>query len=995
MRIRYSALLVLTLLLPGLANAQTGMLRGVVTDASSAEVLPGANLLLVELGTGAATDIDGNYVISDVPAGTYTLRVTFVGYKQFQEPVTINSGENVYNVDLDPDFTGLEEVVVTGIASATSRARAEVSVSQVDATKYLEKQSYQDVSQLLGGKISGVTVQPASGNVGGGIRFVMRSSTGLNGDGQPVIYIDGVRVDNAEVAGFGVGGQGVSMLASINPDDIESIDILKGPAGAALYGTSGSNGVVLIKTKRGKLAGGGIAPFSVNYQGVIGSNQQAEEYTRENASLPDVANSFFRNGLISEHGINISGGSQTVRYYAGYDKRFEEGHINNNELDRQNFRANFEAFPSSKVSVRANTAYTLSDIFRPQNDNNVFGYLGNTLLASVPYVFTDSTAIEALENVQRITRFLGSVEAEYEPVRNLRFRASVGYDGTELRNDDTQPFGERYSGVGTRGERSIFNRRNQQLTYDANIRYSYTLGSSISATTIAGGQAFDRTLRTFFFEKQGLPTDIITNIGSGEDFQQGDEGFTHEREAGLFAQQEVALQNRFFVTLGIRRDFASSVSADAPAIWYPKASAALRVDQFPGILPSQINFLKLRAAYGETGQLPGNFDKSFLRWEAETSGFGQGAVLDFIGNPDIEPERIRELEVGLETELFNNIGIDFTYYRQWAENSIIGFNNAPSTGLTASSVPFNVGGAEGWGFETSLSAVPLRTQNFGLDFSFIWSYQENEVTDLGGAQPIFDAFDINVIKEGLPRSAFYTWSTEPVYDENGVFTGTQLTTTDEDGDGEPDRQFFGLPYPEHNGSFSFNFRFLRDFNLYVLTDWSLGNKVFNNTVLFSRRFGAYMPRNRARVQLGLVEACDAGFCDGDGNILPEFEGEDLAVREPNTDAYREAAEFLASTDVSKDGVDTDGNWIEDASFFKLREVSLGYDFTNLLRRAGVNTYVRSISFTISGRNLWTSSDYSGPDPEVNFRGARDASRAQDFLTLPSPRVIYGTLRIGI
>ncbi len=986
--------LVLMLLAPAPVLAQQGSLQGRVTDAETNDGLPGANVLLVDVQMGTATDLDGNYVIREVPPGTYTVRFSFVGYRTQEQQVTIGTSPVELNVALQPDYTGLEEVVVTGIASSRSKATADVSVGRIDAEQLQELNAYQDVSQLLTGKVNGVSVQPASGNVAGGIRFVMRSSTGLNGNGQPVIYVDGVRIDNAQVNGFGVGGQGVSMLANLNPEDIASIDILKGPAGAALYGTSGSNGVVLITTKRGQLAAGAAVPFSVNYKGVLGVNEQAEEYNPFNAANPDIANAFFREGLISQHSLSASGGSQTVRFFSSYDRRLEKGHLRNNKQDRQSFRANFEAFPSNKVTLRANAAYTLNEVNRPQNDNNIFGYLGNTLLSTTPFIFTDSAAIEAIEDVQRITRFLGSVEAEYRPIDRLVLRASVGLDATDLRNDNSFPANFRYSGI-ISGERNIFNRRNEQYTYDFNARYSYAITPSFRATTIVGTQAFNQINRNSFFTKQNFSTELITNIGAGADFIDGDEGFLHTREAGIYGQQELNYQEKLFVTLGLRRDFASTVGDRAPSIWYPKASLALRVDNLTE-LPRQISFLKLRAAYGETGQLPGLLDGSFLRWQAEPSGYGAGAVTSFIGNPAIEPERVREIEVGIESEFFNNVGLELTYYFQQAENSIIDFNNAPSTGLTASAVPFNVGESEGWGFEASLTAAPVRTRNFGVDFAVLWNYQKNEVKDLGGAQPIFDGFDLNVIKEGLPRDAFYTWSSRATFNEDGSYAGPELTTTDEDGDGQPDRKFFGTPYPEHNGSFSLNVRFLKNFTVTALAEWFIGNEVFNNTRLFMRRFGALAERNIALVQVGLVEdPCSVNLCDAGGNLRPEFRDRNVQALPVGSPEYREAAETVARTEFSVGGVDVDGNFIEDADFLKLREISIRYDFTDLLRKANLSRYVRSASFTLSARNLWMTTKYSGADPEVNFAGARSASRAQDFLTLPQPRVLYGTLTIGL
>jgi hypothetical protein len=424
----------------------------------------------------------------------------------------------------------------------------------------------------------------------------------------------------------------------------------------------------------------------------------------------------------------------------------------------------------------------------------------------------------------------------------------------------------------------------------------------------------------------------------------------------LFAQQEFALQNRFFLTLGLRRDFASAIGADAPSIWYPKASFAMRLDQFPGLLPRQLNFLKLRSAYGETGQLPGILDASRLRWEAEPSGYGAGAVLNFIGNPEIEPERIRELEFGFEAEAFNNIGLDLTYYLQWAEDSIIDRQLPPSTGQTATAnatftgVPFNVGEAKGWGLEASLSAAPLHTNNFGLDFTFI-------------------------------------------FDDDGTYTGVQPVAC-EDASGNPvdcsaegsvaAREFLGTPYPKHNGSFSLNFRFLKNFNLYALADWSLDQKVYNGTAFFQVLFGGLRARNEALVNIGQAEPGDVGL-----------EGEDIPVYDPGTPEYRAAAAVVAQTATSARGASLDGNFVESADFFKLREISLRYDFTDLLRKARFSRYVRSLSFTLSARNIWTTSDYSGPDPEINFTGARSSTRANDFLTLPSPRTIYGTITVGL
>lgn len=944
------------------AVAQTGTLTGIVTDAETGETLPGANVLIVELSRGAATNIDGNYTIENVPAGTYTLRITYVGYKTKQQQVNVSSGETVVNAELESDLSGLEEVVVTGIASSTSKAAAEVSVSRVDADEYTASNTYQDVSQLLGGKVSGVKINASSGNAASGVRFDIRSGGGLNGNGQPVIYIDGVRVDNSTVAGFGVGGQETGILATLNPEDIASVDILKGPAGAALYGTSGSNGVVLIETKKGSI-GARDNSLNIRYKTTLGVNEQSYEYTEEDALSYKDANAIFRSGAIQQHTLSASGGSDAIRYFTSFDLRDEEGLIRNNNLTRNSFRANFDVFPSDEVTLSINSNYSTTENARPQNDNNIFGYLGNTLLLPTSYLFTDSLAIENLRNTTNTERFVGSIQASYVPVEDFEIRASIGYDGSTLRNDELKPVGFDYGSVTGFGERSIFQRKNQQYTYDINARYTYDITDDLSATSIVGSQLFNRRLGSFFIQKQNFPSALITNVGAGTDFQQGDENFLHTRELGVFAQQEFNYQDTYTLSLGLRRDFASAVGSEAPDIFYPKASLAVRLEKL-GFAPSSFNFLKVRAAYGETGVLPGLNDGQSLLWEAAASGYGRGAVIDFIGNPEVKPERVKELEFGVDMEILNDYSVEITYYNQRAEDSIIDFNNAPSTGKTASAVPFNVGEVKGWGVETAIRATPIRNKTFQLDLGIIANYADNEVKDLGGAQPIFDAFDLNVIKEGLPRSALFVPTVNgALFDENGEYDGVDLAS---------ERSYQGRVVPEYSGSFNVTARY-RDLSLYVLTEWTKNVQVFNSTLSFGARFGNFKKRNDLADQLGLEDAST-----------------DLPDLSPGTPEYTAAANAYAKTDFRHDD-----NYIEDADYFKLSEVSLSYNFTRLLRNQLSATFVRSLQLSFSGRNLWTSTLYSGADPTVNFRGARDLSRNQDFLTLQTPRVYNFTLSLGL
>jgi len=948
--------------------AQTGSVAGTVVDSETGKPLPGANVLLTELDdAGTATETDGRFILSDIPVGDHTIRITFVGYLTSEETVEVRENqETQLTIELSEDISGLEEVVVTGVASRTSKAAAEVSVSRVDAEDLIEDQSYTDVSQLLEGKVAGAQVTRSSGNVGGGIRFNIRSGGGLNGTGQPVIYIDGVRVSNDEQAGFdvssyGSAGQNNSALNSLNPENISSIDILKGPAASALYGTSGSNGVVLITTKQGE-----EGEVSARYRGTVGLNTQSHTYSKDTYVGADDTNNLFQNGSIYQNLVSVSGGSNILRYYTSVEHRYESGilKIPGNEMDRKSIRLNVDATPLDNLNFNLSIGYSIVNVTRPWNDNSLQGPIANTILSQgggSPYTLTDSLAIAELKDETESDNFTGSLEARYSPFENFELTASAGHENADYRNDQLYPAHLSYSGI-RNGQRGIHQRQNKQYSLDINAQYTYDLPFDLSATSIIGTQLFHRELSTFYFTKQDFPTELITNIGAGGVFTSGNETLFKKREAGIFAQQEMSYGSKVFFTLGGRRDYASTIGENTPSIIYPKASIAVRLDNFDiGALPSQISFLKLRSAYGESGVLPDPLDGSELLWTAESSGYGPGAVLDFIGNPAIKPERVRELEFGLETEFLEDYGLNVTYYRQWARESIVGFSNPPSTGKTASDVPFNVGAINGWGAEFELQGTPVRTQSTRLDLNLIWSYQDNEVKDLGGAPPIISTG--NTIKEGLNRSSFYEYEVHgALFDENGEYAGV---------DADEERSYQGQSIPPHSGSFSVNLTVMEDLTLNVMTDWNIGNSVENATFQYATFYDNYTPRQRLAAKLGMRST--------------HPEADKIEALTPGTEEYREAAHAFAKLDANYDA-----NFIERADFLKVRELGLRYDLADLVNSSGWS-FVESMNLGFSARNVYTITPYDGPDPEINASGTGGSGRGSDFFTLMRPSTYSITL----
>lgn len=965
-----------SLLTAELAGAQQARLVGHVYDAETGEPLVQANVVLPGANVGTATDYEGRYTLALDP-GTYEVEVRFLGYVTQSFDLTLRADETLTrDVMLEPDLTGLEEVVVSGVASRTSRLRSEVAVSRIDAADLVEEVPYQDVASLLSGKVTGVTVQPATGNVAGGIRFIVRGGGGLNGDGQPVVYVDGVRISTEEVKEAFLGGQGQGLLADLSPDNIERIDVLKGPAAAALYGTSGSNGVVLITTKQGRFAGSGTG-FSARYKGTFGYNTNQADYSERNFATAPDANTLFREGGITGHAVEVSGGTPTVSFFAGYARRDEAGILFPNAMERNNLKASLRVIPSENVDIDVNATYVLNKVNHLFNDNNIVGFLNNTLATSPelgPYPLADSLSIVNIGNETRSNRFIGSGRIEVRPLSGLALEASIGIDAVDFRHDLTAsprfpllilPEGGRESHV----------REDDNVNAQGVVSYAFAPAPRLESRTAVGFQVFDERERTFAAANSGLPSGLITDIGAAAELEFLGETFLNTRELGVFAEQQLGYDDTYFLTLGLRREYASTIGIEAPSVYYPRVSAAFRVDQVVDV--PVLDLLKLRAAYGESGQLPLPTDAVRFLYEAEAGGYGPGGVLDQIGNLGIEPERVREFEIGLDTELLGGrVGLEATYYDQDAEDSIIDFLNAPSTGLTASAVPFNIGAISGRGVELALRATPYRSRGFQVDLSVLYNYATNEVQELGevngvDAQPIFGGYNVNVIEAGLPRSAFYVLPVlGPRFNEDGTYAGVEL------GD---ERVYRGTPYPDHFGSISLNARLFRDLNVYALVDWQTGLSLFNFTQarVSQNRFG--LPDNNPRRD---------ELADRLG--LPLASGDELPDLEPGSEAYVEAATEYAFLDGR-----FEDNYIERADFLKLRELSLSYDFSRLINDVATLTgRVRTVRLTLSGRNLWMSSRYSGPDPEINSAGARSINRGIDFFTLQPPRQFYATVTLG-
>ncbi|MEL6721379.1 MAG: SusC/RagA family TonB-linked outer membrane protein, partial [Bacteroidota bacterium] len=504
-------------------------IQGTITDQDGVPLI-GASILAESTNIGTVTDIDGNYEIQ-IPSEATTLIVSYTGFSQ--QKVELGTS-NIVDVTLQEDIAGLEEVVVIGYLSQR-RKDITGSVTSVDGADLVDVPNL-NVESALQGRTAGVTVTRSSGTPGGGVDVRVRGSTSILASNRPLYVVDGVPVIDVGVGSnsqIGVGNGGLSALSDINPDDIESIEVLKDAASAAIYGSRGANGVVLITTRKGK-AGKSQIGFSASYgtQEAIKtipvvSGPQYQEYLAEvfsafglpyadlapllSGGLKEADNNWqeeiFQQSLIQEYSANISGGDEKTKFYANLGFFEDEGIIKNSGFERLSGRLNIDHFASDKVSFGINVSYANSNTRRIQNDNNIFGALSTAILLPPTVNIREEdgsygsafglenpvAAITDYRNVVNRGRLIGSAYASYFLTPELSARVTLGADLLDLREDEFQPSVLQSSNTGTVTVGTISDKR---ITHDYTLNYTKDFGNSSLRGVVGFGFQEDKINRT-------------------------------------------------------------------------------------------------------------------------------------------------------------------------------------------------------------------------------------------------------------------------------------------------------------------------------------------------------------------------------------------------------------------------------------------------------------------------------------------------------------------
>ncbi|HEY2025851.1 MAG TPA: TonB-dependent receptor, partial [Gemmatimonadaceae bacterium] len=616
-----------------------------------------------------------------------------------------------------------------------------------------------------GARAPGVTILQTTGRLGAGPSIEIRGRSSIGLATSPLIYVDGVRVNNATASGpiapsGRLGGQGSNVggrLNDINPEDIESIEIIKGPAAATIYGTEAANGVIQIITKKG-LAGNKPVVNAQIQDGTIWFRDAAgrvpTNYAKDATgnivawngvqSEADRGTPLFHTGQTRVYNGSLSGGRDIINYYASGTFENDLGIEPNNSLRQFSFHANMNVAPTPKIDFASSLNFVSlsSHLGADVGASALLGAIaGHSLLFPAARGFYPNFPPEVpqtlYDNAQGINRFTGSGTITHRPTSWFTQRLIVGIDQT---SDDSRAI-EHFAGpdlaafigpVAAGGSIGQTLRRTSVISADYSGTAKFTITPALVANTSLGGQLYRTELNSSFLGGSGFPGLGVESVSAVSTPSASTQGDTLNTTIGAYGQEQFAWRDRLFLTAALRIDNNSAFGSDFKWVTYPKLSAAWVVNEEPfWRANSVVSALKLRAAYGESGRAPASF--SALRTFAAAQGPGSTSAVtpSSIGNPDLKPERGKELELGFEGSLFDRLNLDFTYFNKKTTDVIVAQPVAPSSGFAGSQLR-NLGRVDNHGIELQANLAAITRNNFTWEIAGNVATNKDVIKDLGG-----------------------------------------------------------------------------------------------------------------------------------------------------------------------------------------------------------------------------------------------------------------------
>jgi TonB-linked SusC/RagA family outer membrane protein len=990
---------------PPLVHAQGGGIAGTVVAEGTQRPLGGVQIGVIGVaGKGATTDGAGRFSIADLNGSTVVISVRFLGFRPVTD--TVQVGRRDLRIALAERALELNSIVVTGTAGGQQTKELGTSVAAVSAADIVAQTAVPTFESLLSGRAPGVTVMGTTGQVGAGAQIRVRGVGSFSLSSTPLVYIDGIRTDNGST---GI----VSRFNDINPEEIESIEVLKGPAAATLYGTEAARGVINILTKRGNAGSTQYAfssqtgsQFFQNAEGRMRTNYWRNPKTDSVWSINFVQSEaahgtpLFRTGDVRNYAGNVSGGAGAFRYFAAGEATDNEGIVVSNARVQKNARTNLSVVPSPKFSIETSAGYLTSKTTTTGEGGSagpIWGMfaLPQRTVAACPYVNTvvprgcgwsrgslvsPPEVYNQTQNWQDVRRFTGSALAKYDPFPWMSHRLLIGTDYTLEDINSLTPYqtdsvvvfflGSRFD-----GQRSETTQQTTFNTYDYSGSVHFDVRPNVTAKSTLGAQYYTNAQSALSASGQHFPTPGLSTISATGTKGTPTSSFVQNNTLGAYGQQEFGINSRLFLTAAVRVDNNSAFGSEAHFTTYPKLSASWVASEEPWArrhLPSFVGDLRLRYAYGASGQQP--ITNSALRTLAPVAGPNNTTTLtnSTIGNPDLKPERVVGSEAGFEAGLFQDrIGIDLTLFKDISRDAILSSTVAPSTAFGASRQFINAGRIDKKGLELALKGQVINRRDFGWEMQFNVAATTAKIAKLGnGADTLINVTGGNTgigtvgdVFHRIGYSPFDLFTYRVVSATYDPTTKKAINPICDDGKGgtiacfvagSPTLQapliYFGHTVPTTTGAWTNTIRY-RGFRFYAMIDFQDGAR---------------------RTDTNFEQMCQV-FAACLENVYPE----------------RYAANVVAA---AQNGGPLQDYFIRSANFWKLRELSLSYDAP---ARVAGRIGAQAVSITASGRNLLTHTRYSGLDPEnsLNASGGTNSNLGTDQTEYPQLTSFILGLRI--
>jgi len=949
------------------------VVQGVVTDKEK-NPIPGAAIMIQGTSLGTNSNLDGSYKleIPKLPKDKNTLEVKYVGYKTIRETLEKTSGQITLNFVLVEDILQLDQVVVTGNAEPVEKKSLGNSLSTLSA-KDLEKVGTIQIDAALSGKIAGAMVQQNSGMPGGGTSIRLRGlSTLYSGTSDPLYIVDGIIVDNSSTQLIDLGGNTTNRIADLDPEDIDHMEIVKGAAAAALYGSRANNGVVQIFTKRGQ-----AGQTKVRFNTTFGFDHIGKKldyikypymkYTDSTALVPvtryDFQDEVFQTAARGSANLSISGGDLTTKYFVSGSWVDQEGIIKSQEYIKQSIRFNLDKIFTNWFTASLSTNYIHSINHMVANGgayNNGFGVLTAITNCTNTYNYApDANGIYPLAGYnpanranpldvinnwkapEEINRYIGGLRLMFEPIKGLSAQYRFGYD-TYTQND--KYYIPRVSSQTLYPNGYSMNATLTSLALNSNVDvvYNTDVTSYLKSTSAAGIEYTQSKSDVVSASTQDL-TPFVELVNGSSSYNSISETKDERRAMGYYAQQTFNYKNLWYVTGSIRADGSSTFGADERWQAFPKYSTSYNIsdndfwkDNFSNI----VSYFKIRGAYGFSGGQPASSFGRLTNYEQTTYNGMSGIVnATLVGNDKLKPERMREWELGTDMEFIGGkIGLEFTYYNKRVEDLIM---EAPISASTGYSYQYqNVGILSNKGIEVMLKTVNFDLPSFTWTSSLTVSTSKPIIDKLYAGKQITISWYQTVLCEGKAPSTFYQKKLDwTKLDAKGL--PTKETTS----------EYLGDPNPKLMWSFTNEFSLWNNLSVRIMFDAQMDYKMLDWN---SRNMMSALYPNSPLYEKEYTGQVAWGYCARMSSAIGEF--------------------------------------VRDASFVKLREVSISYTIRNyIISSLGLN----NIQVSLIGRNLLTITPYSGYDPEINGAGQDAIVRGFDFATEPIPRSIIFSLTMNL